>query len=61
MFLTLSHVVRTEKNVRSHYDRRRKVNRTVAAYRDSDGHEYRRAFEGPTSEPAPIPHPQLDD
>ena len=43
--LILSHVVRTEAGQRAFDDRRKRVTRTIASYRDAAGHEYRKSFE----------------
>lgn len=41
----LSHIVRTEFDVRSLDDRRRRVNRLVVEYEDTEGAIYRKRFE----------------
>lgn len=43
--LTLDHIVREEYDVRSSGDRRRKVTRVLAEYRDDAGDVYRKSFE----------------
>ena len=45
MLLTLRHIVSVDPRIRSFWDRRKFVTRTVAEYRGDDGETYRKSFE----------------